>query len=177
MLRLALSALEELRDKLQRRGQRPSMILPSANPNIVEAIQIVEEFGHICEAMYLVMAADRRVFNVEREVLRGALDVLSNGRVRTAHMEAMLDASARRAASEGEEKRLRKVIEALRDDPVRAETTVLLAAAVAAADGKIVPEEQAIFNALARGLDIDENRANELLGQLTTTLEKPPSKG
>jgi tellurite resistance protein len=176
MLRLALTALEELREKLQRRGQRPSMILPSANPNIVEAIQIVEEFGHICEAMYLVMAADRRVFNVEREVLRGALDVLSNGRVRTAHMEAMLDASARRAASEGEEKRLRKVIEALRDDPVRAETTVLLAAAVAAADGKIVPEEQAIFSALARGLDIDEDRANQLLGQLTSQLEKPSSK-
>jgi tellurite resistance protein len=176
MLRLALTALEELRDKLQRRGQRPSMILPSANPNIVEAIQIVEEFGHICEAMYLVMAADRRVFNVEREVLRGALDVLSNGRVRTAHMEAMLDASARRAASEGEEKRLRKVIEALRDDPVRAETTVLLAAAVAAADGKIVPEEQAIFSALARGLEVDEDRANQLLGQLTSQLEKPDKK-
>src|SRR5688572_28474539 len=176
MLRLALSDLEVLRDKLQRRGQRPSMILPSANPNIVEAIQIVEEFGHICEAMYLVMAADRRVFNVEREVLRGALDVLSNGRVRTAHMEAMLDASARRAASEGEEKRLRKVIEALRDDPVRAETTVLLAAAVATADGKIVPEEQAIFSALARGLDIDENRANDLLWQLTSKLEKPAGK-
>ena len=176
MLRLGLPALEELRDKLQRRGQRPSMILPSANPNIVEAIQIVEEFGHICEAMYLVMAADRRVFNVEREVLRGALDVLSNGRVRTAHMEAMLDASARRIASEGEQKRLNKVIEALRDDPVRAETTVLLAAAVATADGKIVPEEQAIFNALARGLDIDETRANELLSQLTSKLEKPADK-
>ena len=176
MLRLGLPALEELRDKLQRRGQRPSMILPSANPNIVEAIQIVEEFGHICEAMYLVMAADRRVFNVEREVLRGALDVLSNGRVRTAHMEAMLDASARRVASEGEEKRLRKVIEALRDDEVRAETTVLLAAAVVAADGKIVPEEQAIFSALAKGLDIDEERANQLLGQLTNQLAKPDKK-
>ncbi len=176
MFKLALTDLEELRDKLQRRGQRPSMIMPSANPNIVEAIQIVEEYGHICEAMYLVMAADRRVFNVEREVLRGALDVLSNGRVRTAHMEAMLDASARRAATEGEEKRLKKVVEALRDDPVRAETTVLLAAAVAAADGHIAPEEQAMFSALAKGLEIDEDRANELLAQLTSKLEKAPSK-
>ena len=177
MLRLALSSLEELRDKLQKRGQqRPSMILPSANPNIVEAIQIVEEYGALCEAMYLVMAADRRVFNVEREVLRGALDVLSNGRVRTAHMEAMLDASARRAATEGAEKRLSKVIEALRDDPIRAESTVVLAAAVAAADGHIVPEEHAIFNALARGLDIDEKRANDLLSTLTTQLEKPADK-
>ena len=30
--------------------------------------------------------------NVEREVMRGALDILSGDRVRTAHMEAMIDA-------------------------------------------------------------------------------------
>jgi tellurite resistance protein len=172
MLKLTLARIEDLRERLQRRGQRPSMIIPAGNPNLAEALQLVEEYGPMCEAMYLVMAADRRVFNVEREVLRGALDVLSKGRVRTAHMEAMLDAAARRSAKEGEKARLEKVIDALRDDPVLAETTVLLAAAVATADGQIVPEEQAMFSALARGLEVDEKRANELLDELTSTLAK-----
>jgi tellurite resistance protein len=169
-MKLPTEKLEQLRERLQRRGQRPSMIIPGGNVNLVEALQIVEEYGPMCEAMYLVMAADHRVFNVEREVLRGALDVLSNGRVRTAHMEAMVDAAARRAAREGEQQRLAKVIEALHDDPVRAETTVLLAAAVAAADGRIVPEEQAMFNALARGLEIEDSRATALLEELTKQL-------
>ena len=48
--------------------------------------------GAICEAMYLMMAADQRVVQAERIVLRGALDIISDGRVRTMHMEAMLDA-------------------------------------------------------------------------------------
>lgn len=143
------------------------MLAPVQDANLAEAIQIVEEYGAICEALYLVMAADRRVLQVEREVLRGALDVLSNGRVRTRHMEAMLDASARRVGQEGEEARLQKVIAALCDDPVRAETTVLLAAAVAAADGQIPPEEQSIFERLAQGLGIDEARASKILAELT----------
>jgi len=172
MLRLARLHLERLRDQLHKRGQRPSMILATTDPNVAEAVQILEEYGPMCEAMYLVMAADGRMFNVEREVMRGALDVLSNGRVRTRHMEAMIDASARAAAQEGQDTRLRKVVDALRDDPLRAETTLVLAAAVAAADGKIAPEEQVMFDTLARGLEIDEERATKLLEDLTEQLDK-----
>lgn len=128
---------------------------------------MLEQYGALCEAMFLMMAADRRVLNVEREVLRGALDVLSEGRVRTAHMEAMLDAAARRLAEEGPAKRRQAVIDALRDDPVRAETTLVLAAAVAAADGHIAPEEHELFDALARGLELGEDRAAEILEELT----------
>ena len=85
-VRLSKATLEHLRDQLRKRGQRTSA-------DLIEAMQIVEEYGAICEAMYLMMAADDRVVNAEREVLRGALDVLSSGTVRTMHMEAMLDAA------------------------------------------------------------------------------------
>ena len=88
MIDLAKSQLIVLREELQQRGQRPSMVSPGASLDLVEAMHVVEEYGAMCEAMYLIMAADRRVLNVEREVMRGALDVLSDGRVRTAHMEA-----------------------------------------------------------------------------------------
>ena len=165
-MRLNRKRLEELGDKLRQRGQRPSMLLGTAKPDLIEATQIVEEYGPMCEALYLVMAADRRVLNVEREVTRGALDVLSDGRVRTVHMEAMLDAAARASGEDGEAKRLEEVTRQLADDPVRAEITVLLAAAVAAVDGRVNPDEHRVLKALADGLGLVEARAAELLEEI-----------
>ena len=163
-VRLSKATLEHLRDQLRKRGQRPSIVQgPRTSADLIEAMQIVEEYGAICEAMYLMMAADDRVVNAEREVLRGALDVLSSGTVRTMHMEAMLDAAARRVAKEGRDVRLKKVLEQLRDDTARAEAVVVLAAAIAAADARIVPEESAILDAMFKGLGIDLKRANQLL--------------
>ena len=163
-LKLTRVRLEHLRDQLRKRGQRPSIAAgPKTSADLIEAMQIVEEYGPLCEAMYLMMAADHRVVNAEREVLKGALDVLSGGRIRTMHMEAMLDAAARRCASEGTDVRLKRVIEQLADDTARAEVAVVLAAAIAAADARIVPEESAVLDAMFKGLGIDLKRANELL--------------
>jgi hypothetical protein len=169
-MRLSRQRLEQLRDNLKKRGQRPSMVIPINRPDLIEAMDVVEQYGAICEALYLVMAADRRVLNVEREVIRGALDVLSSGRVRTAHMEAMIDAAARRAAEEGEEQRLAKVIEVLAADSARAETTFILAAGVAAADDRVTPEEQRMLERLAAGFNISEERANAWLEELTKSV-------
>jgi tellurite resistance protein len=176
MIDLPTDRLHALRDELQARGQRPSMVIPRVAPDVVEALGIVEQYGALCEAMFLMMAADRRMRNVEREVLRGALDVLSDGRVRTAHMEAMLDAAARRLADEGLERRRTHVIEALRDDPVRAEVTLVLAAAVALADGVITPEEHALFDELARGLGLAPTRADDILRELTGASRAPATR-
>ncbi len=172
---LELGVLEHLRDQLRERGQRPSIAFgPQTSTDLIEAIHIVEEYGAMCEAMYLMMAVDNRVVNAEREVLRGALDVLSSGRVRTVHMEAMLDSAARKIASDGAKRRLEKVIDALKDDPARAEATVILAAAVAAADSRIVPEEHALLNELFRGLGIDQAKADEILGAIDGKLGGAP---
>jgi tellurite resistance protein len=176
MIELPTDRLRTLRDELQARGQRPSMVIPKAAPDVVEALGIVEQYGALCEAMFLMMAADRRMRNVEREVLRGALDVLSDGRVRTAHMEAMLDAAARRLADEGLERRRAYVIQALSDDPVRAEVTLVLAAAVALADGVITPEEHALFDDFARGLGMESGRADEILRELTGSVRAPATR-
>jgi hypothetical protein len=116
--------------------------------------------------MYLMMAVDKRVLNVEREVLRGALLLLSDERVRTRHMEAMLDAAMRKVMAEGQEKRVAAVIEALKGNRAKAESAVVVAAAVAAADMKVVPEEHALLAELARGLGVDEARAEKLLGDM-----------
>src|SRR5580704_3113820 len=100
MLNLTRERLDPLREALRERGARPSMVLHvpagTSGQELMDALRIVEEWGAFVEAMYLMMAADRRVMNVEREVLRGALLLLSEERVRTRHMEAMLDAAMRR---------------------------------------------------------------------------------
>jgi tellurite resistance protein len=169
MARRPNSRLMALRDELQRRGQRRSMMFPAAAPNVVEAISLVEEYGALCEAMFLVMAVERRMLNVQRSLLRGALDVISSGRVRTAHMEAMLDAAAKRLAEDGFEKRCQRVIESLAHDSVRAEMTLVLATAVAAADGKVTAEEQQLLDRFAKELDVDPTRLGEVLDELTSS--------
>jgi tellurite resistance protein len=177
MIPLTRAKLEPLREALRARGQRPSMLMPATTPtsqDLIDAMHLVEEWGAFCEAMYLMMAADRRVMNVEREVLRGALAVLSGERVRTRHMEAMLDAAMRKVASEGTEKRLQKVIEALREHPARAQSAVVVAAAIAAADNRVVPEEHELLTRLFKELDIDEARATEILADLENVASGRP---
>jgi tellurite resistance protein len=177
-MQLTHARLEHLRDQLRARGQRQSMVMPStkSSQDLVMAMAVVEEYGALCEVMYLMMAADRRVLDVEREVLRGALDVLSGDTVRTWHMDAMIDAAARRIAEEGADVRLKKLMEILREDPVRAETTIVLAAAVAAADNRIVPEEHALLAKLFEGLGISEERANGLLEVLDVAADRAAKK-
>jgi tellurite resistance protein len=172
MLPLTRTDLEPLRDQLRARGQRPSMVVPATTTSqeLIDALRLVEQWGPFCEAMYLMMAADRRVLNVEREVLRGALAVLSGETVRTRHMEAMLDAAMRKVATEGTERRLAKVIEALRDDPPRAESAVVVAAAIAAADQRVVPEESALLERLVEGLGIAPERAAEIMADMKKRL-------
>jgi uncharacterized tellurite resistance protein B-like protein len=164
---LTVERLEALRGRLIALGERPSMRFPRASLDIVEAMTALERYGPMSEAMYLMMAADGKVLNVEREVLRGALDIISDGQLRTAHMEAMLDAAARSAAAEGTKARVRAVIEALGGEPVKAELAVVLCAAVAVADGTVTKEERELFEELVEGLGIDESRANALLAELT----------
>ena len=171
MITLTDAALSRLRDRLVAKGERQSMVFPVAaghknSASVGEAMHVVEEYGAICEAMYLVMVADKKVANSERAVLRGALRILSRDVVRSSHIESMVDIAAQKLAKDGIERRLERVIEKLRADPGKAEVTYILAAAIAAADNKVTNEEQAMLARLGDALGIDERRANELLAEL-----------
>jgi tellurite resistance protein len=87
-------------------------------------------------------------------------------------MEAMLDAAMRRVMAEGPEKRLAAVIEALQGNPARAETAVVVAAAIAAADQRVVPEEHALLAALAKGMNVDTTRAEGILEEMAREVAK-----
>src|SRR5580693_395331 len=167
MIWLSNSTIARLRDRLRAHGKRPSIALSGEpgklTPEAAELLQVTAEYGPFCEAMYLMMSADGKITNDEREVLRGALRNLSGDTVRSVHIEAMLDEAAKNMAAEGRDARLREVIERLHEDPARAEVAFVLAAAIAFADNAIADEENEALSALAEGLGIDEERADDLL--------------
>ena len=171
MMWLSNSTIARLRDQLQARGQRPSIVTdPSLPPESVALMQVLAEYGPLCEAMYLMMSADGRISNDEREVLKGALRNLSGDAIRSAQIEAMLDHAGRQVTEQGRDARMHEVVSALKEDRARAEVAFVLAAAVAFADNAIADEENETLNALAEGLGIDETRANELLDQVEADL-------
>jgi tellurite resistance protein len=173
MIWLSTSTVARLRDQLRTRGQRPSVALGDVSrltPDAAELLAVTAEFGPICEAMYLMMSADGKISDNERDVLRGALRNLSEDSVRTVHVEAMLDQAAKSVAEEGRDARMREVIAQLHDDPARAEVAFVLAAAIAFADNAIADEENDALNLFAEGLGIDDARANELLDSVEADL-------
>jgi hypothetical protein len=177
MIWLSTSTIARLRDQLQTRGQRPSIALGDISkltPDAAELVAATAEFGPICEAMYLMMSADGSIGDVERDVLRGAVRNLSQDTVRTVHIDAMLEQSAKLAQDQGREARLREVIEALHDDPARGEVAFVLAAAIAFADNAIADEENETLNMFAEGLGIDEDRATKLLDAVEADLSRRP---
>lgn len=166
MVQLSPATLIRLRDRMLERGARPSLlgVEISAAPMAGEAAQVDAQLGPICEAMFLMMTADGRIDDVERDLVRGALREL-DPRIRTRHVDAMMDESARRLEREGRAARLTAVAAALDEDPVRGEIAFVLAAAVASVDGQIDASESCLLDELARALGIDEATAAELLDE------------
>jgi len=153
------------------RGQRPSIVLPeNVTPDLADTLRMLDEYGPLCDAMYMMMSADGHVTNNEREVLTGALRNLSGDTLRSTHIEAMLDAAAKKTAEDGREKRMQHIIETLQEDTTRGEVAFVLAAAIAFADNAIADQENEVLNQFAEGLGIDEDRANELLDSVEEDL-------
>jgi len=169
---LSTSTISRLRDQLRTQGQKPSVAAnPATTLEAAETISAALEYGPLVEAMYLMMSADGNVTHDEREVLRGALRSLSDQRLRSAHIDQMLEAAANKAASQGRKERMSDICVTLRDDPARAEVAFILSAAVAFADNQIADSENELLNDLAEGLEISEDRANELLDSVEADLK------
>lgn len=172
MERLRKTTLIRLRDKLSDRGRRQTMAPVGALPAAaLELLQVSTEYGPLCEAMYLIMASDGRVSSVEREVLKGAMRTLTDDSVSGTHIEALLDGATKKIAADGFDARLGKVIDTLKDDPVKSEVAYLLAASVAYADEDLDIRESKTLDRLAEGLGIDEEHANALMEELEGALE------
>jgi uncharacterized tellurite resistance protein B-like protein len=168
MIWLSNSTLARLRDQLLESGRRPSAVATSAEAAAGQRLHA--DYAPLCEAMYLMMAADGEVSADEREVLRGALRNLSSSALRSADIESLLELAVRNVEAEGREARLDAVASELAEDKGRAEVAFVLAAAIAFADNAIADSENETLSSLAEALGIDEERAEALLDQVEEDL-------
>jgi tellurite resistance protein len=138
-------------------SERPA---PGTTPESRAAYQRIRP---LAEAMYLVMAVDRRVSDVERDALRGAIRTLTDGELGTVAMEAMITEFEHDLARDGIEIRLDAIASMLYGDRDDVELAIALAAAVAVADSDLDPAEQHTIEALAGRLGISGARLEKLL--------------
>jgi len=164
---MSSTRIERLRDKLLRQG-RPSMV-PAAWPPAGEergaADVLYSRLRPIAEAMYLVMVADTQIADPERAALRGALRILTEGKLSSAAMEAMLAEFGRGLARDGRELRLDHVAAALYGDADDVELALALVAAASLADGHASEAEYATIEALADRLGLAPERVRTLIEQ------------
>jgi tellurite resistance protein len=167
MLNLQNETVARLRDRLKERGERPSLFATdlSALKQTDVPSEVLLRFDAICEAMYLMAKADGKLDPVEADTLRGAIRELSDGTVRSVHIQKMMEGAESRLAKEGLEARIKGVAAKLVDDTGTAEAAFALAAAVAFADNEIADEENDMLNSFAEALGIDEEQANALLDE------------
>lgn len=159
--------IERLRDELLRQG-RPSMVpapWPPAEAQRGAANVLYSRLRPIAEAMYLVMAADTQIGDPERAALRGALRILTEGKLSSAAMEAMLAEFGHALARDGRELRLDHVASALYGDAADVELALALVAAASLADGQATEAEYATVEALAERLGVAPARVRALIEQ------------
>jgi tellurite resistance protein len=171
MLKIENTTIARLRDRLKERGERPSLFASDLTAMMVAKDQgvppdVLQRFDAICEAMYLMAKADGKLDPTEADTLRGALRELSEGTVRSVHIQSMMEGAEERLAKEGLEARIKAIAEHLQHDPGSAEAAFVLAAAIAFADDEIADEENDMLNAFADALGIDGDQANALLDEM-----------
>ncbi|HEX4352147.1 MAG TPA: TerB family tellurite resistance protein [Polyangiales bacterium] len=157
--------IDKLRDKLLERGMasyRPPPMNAGTDPN-PEALAMTQRVRPFAEAMYLVLAADGDVGERERDVLRGALRSLTDGKLSSASMESLLCEFERARALQGVDLRLDSLAAAFYGDRSDAELALGLMAAAGETDGTMDASEQAIIFALGERLGVAKSELQELL--------------
>ena len=172
-MRLHTTTITRLRDALLQSGRRPSIVVSPAYETLArsgllspEETSAVERIDPLAETMYLMMAADGNISEVERDALRGAIRGLADNLIRTGTINVMLESFAAKLREHGRDVRLQEIADALSDNPQEAEGAFSLAAAIALADDSVHESENEFINQLADWFGISSKRAEEILDEL-----------
>ncbi len=169
MIRLQPETLQRIRDHFLEVGQPASVSFlrhrQIEDDPFAGDVDARRRFEALFEAMYLMVEADGEVSEVEREVLRGAVRGLTDNAVRSVHIEKLIE-GCRERAKDGTKARLAAIAPTLKEDPALVEAAFSLSAAIAFADQEIKDGENELINDLADALDLDGERAEQLLNQL-----------
>jgi tellurite resistance protein len=172
-MKLKTATIERLRDALLQSGRRPSVVLSSAYETLTregllspEEANALNRVDPLAEAMFLMMSADGKVEEVERDAVRGAIRGLTDNLLRSGTINVMLEKYAERLSEQGRDARLQEIAGEIAEEKSEAEGAFALSAAVALADDDVSEEENELINQLAEWFGIAPERASEILDQL-----------
>jgi tellurite resistance protein len=172
-MKLQTATVRRLSEALLQSGRRPSVVTSSAYETLTregllspEETQALARVDPLAETMFLMMAADGKVEEAERDAVRGAIRGLTDDIIRSGTIKVMLENYQQKLEEEGREARLQEIAEAIAEEPSDAEGAFALAAAVALADDDVADEENELINQLAEWFGISDERAGEILDQL-----------
>ena len=172
-MKIETQTIRRLRDALIQSGRRPSVVLSPAYETLArqgmlspEESTALNRVDPLAETMFLMMAADGKVTDTERDAVRGAIRGLSDNLLRSGTINVMIENYEKRLVEQGKDERLREIAEEIAEEPSEAEGAFALAAAIALADDEVADEENALINQLAEWFGISEDRADEILDQL-----------
>ncbi len=172
-MKIETVTITRLRDALLASGRRPTTVLSPAYETLTregllsnEETVVLSRVESLAETMFLMMSADGKIEEAERDVVRGAIRGLSDNLLRSGTINVMLETYQQRLDEQGRDARLHEIAEEISGEPSEAEGAFALAAAVALADEDVADEENALINQLAEWFGISEERAGEILDQL-----------
>jgi tellurite resistance protein len=172
-MKLKTRTIERLRDALLQSGRRPSLVASSAYETLTrngllsnEEVVALNRVEPLAETMFLMMAADGKLTDVERDAVRGGIRGLTNDVLHAGTIAVMLENYQKRLETDGRNERLREIADSIADQPSEAESAFALAAAVALADDDVAEEENAFINQLAGWFGITQERSSAILDQL-----------
>jgi tellurite resistance protein len=172
-MKIETATIRRLSEALLQSGRRPSVVLSSAYETLTregmlspEESAALTRVDPLAETMFLMMSADGKIADEERDAVRGAIRGLTDNLLRSGTINVMLENYEQRLAEQGRDARLHEIAEEISEEPSEAEGAFALAAAVALADDEIADEEDEFINQLADWFGIAEERATEILDQL-----------
>lgn len=172
-MKIETTTITRLRDALLQSGRRPSTVMSSAYETLTregmlsgEEMAALNRIDPLAETMYLMMAADGKIADQEKDAVRGAIRGLTDDLIRTGTINVMIENYQKQLEASDRDTRLQEIAETLAEDASEAEGAFALAAAVALADDEVAEEENALINQLADWFGISDDRANAILDQL-----------
>ena len=158
--------IQQLRDRLLRRGERPTISstwsLSQAPPSAQAAYERILPYA---EAIYLVIAADGVHTPEERDALLGAIRYLTEGELGAQAADHMIARFQNDLERDGLEVRLDDVASRVYGEPEDRELALSLAAAAAAAGGQTGPTEERTIEGLAERLGFSQSRLKAFLSE------------
>ena len=182
-MKIETATIRRLRDALLQSGRRPSTVMSSAYETLTRQGMLTPQestaltrVDPMAETMFLMMAADGKVAEAERDAVRGAIRGLTDNLLRSGTIKVMIEVYEQGLKSKDASHGCRRSRRPWRRKPHEAEGAFSLAAAVALADDEVHDEENSLINQLAHWFGISQERADQILDQLEEDRHAPAQK-